>query len=282
MGKKGSEKKKKRSAKKGGKAKPVKQKEMGTDIPKEVLQAQEESERLLSVATANGILRTTSPDEIKPNKQMQVLRVPLTLTHHCQGAPIKSQGTIKKINKTMFIFPGKIKPVLPGEKLGNLVKLNTPNPELHIDFPGRGRLRFRGTIIHPRTKYVQLQYPVGGGSEIKFGGVIGTIVVFPEYEWLGNEEENPERRSLPLPAWLAPPPKAGVALDKDVTTFDSEEDDKEEEKLPRAERPKRTINYKDLMPGVSDEELQNWIAEISESSDDELVFASKQTVAFDG
>ena len=39
---------------------------------------------------------------------------------------------------------------------GSLAQLDTRNPVLYIDFP-EGRLKFQGTIVFPRQKYMTLR-----------------------------------------------------------------------------------------------------------------------------
>jgi len=267
MGKKG-----KRASKK------EKQTELETEIPEELKIELKESERIEGIAKRKGILTNEKPEISK-----QVLRVPKSVTDHCKGAPIKkmSKGRHKQ---AMLIFPGRFEPKKFGDKVGTIAKLNTHNPEFYIDFPKRGRLMFKGTLVYSTNKYITLQYPIGGGSTgVKCPGEVNTIVVFSEYFWLGTEEENPMRKPLPLPSWLAKPPNPEQWGDNTVGVNDEDEDSGEDEKQPtrRSGRSRKVISYKDLMPDDSDEDLQDETIEVSSSSEDELIFSNRQTVEFE-
>lgn len=64
----------------------------------------------------------------------------------CSGQDIYRKGALRR-NKYLLSFPGRLAAVASagGGKLGQLEKLNTANPELHMEFP-QGRLIFHGTV----------------------------------------------------------------------------------------------------------------------------------------
>jgi len=219
-----------------------------------------------------GMLTTTRPEIPE-----EVLRVPRSLYEGCNGAAINNKGKGK--NKVLLVFPMVLKPTSFGQ-LGTLSKLNTLNPELYVDFPKRGRLAYLGTHVYTTNKYVHLSYPIGGGSQVKCGGAVESLIVFADYEWRGTMLENPKQTRLPLPEFLIrAADKAKQGADKVTLTKRRSSSDEESE-----EAGHETISYKDLMPDESDEELQNMIGEIAlsdgSSEDDELVFTKNKKISF--
>jgi len=275
MGKKGTKTKKRT---KSAETKGKKEANATEEVPETERAAWEESDKLQAQAFDEGILSSSRP-EIPP----QVLRVPRSLTENCNGAAITNKGRSRN-RKAMLLFPGKLDPACFGERLGNLVKLNTPNPELHIDFPKRGRLVMKGTLCQPKNKYLSLSYPIGdGGGDMRCNGSVDMFVVFATYEWLGTEAENPSRKPLPLPAFLAKPSMKQSTSDR-VSKEELDEGKMEDESSngkARAKRGRTTVKYKDVMPAESDEELVVEQIDVSSSSEDELIFKARKTVAYD-
>lgn len=69
------------------------------------------------------------------------------------------------------------------------------NPTLDIDFP-TGRLRLRGTYVHPEGKFLSLQPK---GKRIVAQDVFEQIVVFSEHVWLGPADKDPTGSSATVP-----------------------------------------------------------------------------------
>lgn len=219
-----------------------------------------------------GMLTTT-----KPEIPEEVLRVPRSLSEGCNGAAISNRGKGK--NKVLLVFPMILKPTSFGQ-IGTLAKLNTLNPELHVDFPKLGRLAYLGTHVYTTNKYVHLSYPIGGGSQVKCQGSVDSLIVFSDYEWRGTMIENPEQTRLPLPDFLIrEADKAKQAADKVALTKGGTSSDEESEEVGQEK-----ISYKDVMPDESDEELQDMIGDIelsdASSDDDELVFPQSRKISF--
>jgi hypothetical protein len=94
----------------------------------------------------------------------------------CSGQDIYRKGAAgQKKGRYLFSFPGKLAPLTtaPGGKIGQLERLDTLNPVLHMDFP-QGRLTFHGTIasLASTSKLLTLQCnPVAvRGAERQGGG----------------------------------------------------------------------------------------------------------------
>ena len=93
--------------------------------------------------------------------------------------------------------------------LGTLAALDTRNPILYINFP-QGRLKLRGTILCPKTKILCLAPPTGA-SAFQLRGVFDSVVVFPQYDWIGTAQDNPSEQPLDeMPESLFVP-QAGIA-----------------------------------------------------------------------
>ena len=114
---------------------------------------------------------------------------------------------------------------------GSLAQLDSQNPVMYVDFP-QGRLKFLGTIVFPKNKYMLLKF---GQKEVLCEDVFENMVrwinssesinshycrlslccayclqqllcssqiVFPEAHWIGTKENNPTEKPLPMPAEL--------------------------------------------------------------------------------
>ncbi|KAH9323454.1 hypothetical protein KI387_018093, partial [Taxus chinensis] len=84
--------------------------------------------------------------------------------------------------------------------MGELSHLDTKNPVLYVIFP-RGRLKFFGTIMYPKNKYISLHFPRGSGN-IVCEDSFDSLVVFSDVRWIGTKEENPEELQLDFPKEL--------------------------------------------------------------------------------
>ncbi|KAL0055087.1 hypothetical protein WJX82_006875 [Trebouxia sp. C0006] len=91
----------------------------------------------------------------------------------------------------------QIAPAAAG-KLGTLAQLDSQNPVLYVDFP-QGRLKFLGTIIFPKNKYMLLKF---GQKDVLCEDIFDNMIIFPEAHWVGTREENPTEKELPMPAEL--------------------------------------------------------------------------------
>eukprot|EP00891_Asterochloris_glomerata_P006405 jgi/Astpho2/6405/Aster-x0281 len=78
---------------------------------------------------------------------------------------------------------------------GTLAALDSRNPVLYINF-SEGRLKFFGTIVFPKNKYMVLKF---GNKDVLCEDVLENMIVFPEAWWVGTKEANPEEKQLPLP-----------------------------------------------------------------------------------
>lgn len=111
---------------------------------------------------------------------------------------------------------------------GSLAQLDSQNPVMYVDFP-QGRLKFLGTIVFPKNKYMLLKF---GQKDVLCEDIFENMVrrferseashysrlslcsayplqqlrwsqiVFPEAHWVGTKEDNPTEKPLPMPAEL--------------------------------------------------------------------------------
>jgi len=59
------------------------------------------------------------------------------------------------LHSYLLAIPGHLAPVAGGE-IGTIQKLDTPHPELLMSWPGQGKLRLRGSLVHTKAKYLTL------------------------------------------------------------------------------------------------------------------------------
>ncbi|DBA84268.1 TPA: hypothetical protein ACH3X2_006326 [Trebouxia sp. C0005] len=62
-----------------------------------------------------------------------------------------------------------------------------------------GRLKFLGTIVFPKNKYMLLKF---GQKDVLCEDIFENMIIFPEAHWVGTREENPTEKELPMPAEL--------------------------------------------------------------------------------
>lgn len=149
-----------------------------------------ERQRLRKLAFSRKLISQTRSN---PSRPLQPTKAIL----NCDGKDIVKKGQRK--NKYLFSFPCLIAPV-SGGKMGELVHLDTKNPVLYVDFP-QGRLKFFGTIIYPKNKYLTLHFMRGSGNVVCEDS-FDSLVVFSDVWWIGTKEENPEEVQLDFPKEL--------------------------------------------------------------------------------
>eukprot|EP00850_Spirogloea_muscicola_P010694 SM000064S19716 [mRNA] locus=s64:2783:4881:- [translate_table: standard] len=163
-----------------------------------------EGARLRQAAFRHGLLarrRAEPAAPLRPSKA--VLR--------CDGRDVARKGAHRRSSKYLFAFPGRIAPAAAGGgRLGELTCLDSQTPMLYMDFP-QGRLKLLGTIVHPRNKYLTLQFPKGAGN-IACDDIFESLVVFSEAHWVGRKEDNPDERPLDLPLELQDGPPLSTCV----------------------------------------------------------------------
>lgn len=111
------------------------------------------------------------------------------------GKDITKRSSARR-NRYLLVFNCQLAPAAAG-RLGTLARLDTKNPVMYIDFP-EGRLRLSGTLVFPKNKYIVLRL----GKEALCEDILESMIVFSESHWVGNEAENPDERTLPMPESL--------------------------------------------------------------------------------
>eukprot|EP00252_Welwitschia_mirabilis_P008939 TRINITY_DN21206_c0_g1_i1.p1 TRINITY_DN21206_c0_g1~~TRINITY_DN21206_c0_g1_i1.p1 ORF type:complete len:446 (+),score=128.45 TRINITY_DN21206_c0_g1_i1:262-1599(+) len=150
----------------------------------------QEKQRLRKLALRKKIIserKANSSDALKPSRAIL----------NSDGKDIVKKGQRK--SKFLFAFPGLVAPV-SGGKMGDLMHLDTQNPVLYVDFP-QGRMKFFGTIIYPKNKYMILHFFRGSGNVVCEDS-FDSLVVFSDVWWIGTKEENPEELQLEFPKEL--------------------------------------------------------------------------------
>jgi hypothetical protein len=183
----------------------------------------DDASRLRSKAISTGILSSTKPDHypcLRPSRAIV----------ECSGQDIFKRSAHRKA-KYLFAFPGRIEALAGGGTIGQLSKLDTLNPELHITFPDRdgksGVLKLKGTLVPTKNKYLTLQCnPVlaKNSSEGDSGAVIcedvfERMIVFSEAVWVGDLALNPAEIPLSLPATVGAPSSRTAAAVIDGFTY---------------------------------------------------------------
>eukprot|EP01018_Ginkgo_biloba_P011441 Gb_30592 [translate_table: standard] len=150
-----------------------------------------ERQRLRKLAFTSKILSQTRANPRNPLQPSKII-----LKSH--GKDIVKKGQRK--SKYLFAFPCLVAPV-SGGKMGELAQLDTKNPVLYVDFP-QGRMKFFGTIIYPKNKYLALHFMRGSGNVVCEDSFDSTVV-FSDVWWIGKKEENPEELKLEFPKELS-------------------------------------------------------------------------------
>ena len=105
-----------------------------------------------------------------------------------QAASSRSIDVIKKPRaaaakpRYLLLLPGRLAP-MDGGSIGSIERLDTPNPEIYLDFPGKGKLRLRGTLVYPQSKYLTMQ-PTRGGETLVCDEAFDNLIVFSDAQWM--------------------------------------------------------------------------------------------------
>ncbi|KAJ6926198.1 hypothetical protein NC651_010589 [Populus alba x Populus x berolinensis] len=147
-----------------------------------------ERKRLKKLAITNNIVsdaQVKAPYSLNPSK--------IVAKHHGKDIIRKSQ----RKNRFLFSFPGLLAPINGGGKIGELKDLSSKNPVLYLDFP-QGQMKLFGTILHPKNRYLTLQFSRSGKS-VMCEDYFDHMIIFSEAWWIGTKEENPEELKLDFP-----------------------------------------------------------------------------------
>lgn len=147
-----------------------------------------ERKRLKKLAITNNIVsdaQVKAPYSLNPSKTVA--------KHHGKDIIRKSQ----RKNRFLFSFPGLLAPINGGGKIGELKDLSSKNPVLYLDFP-QGQMKLFGTILHPKNRYLTLQFS-RSGKNVMCEDYFDHMIIFSEAWWIGTKEENPEELKLDFP-----------------------------------------------------------------------------------
>ncbi|GLI61961.1 hypothetical protein VaNZ11_004524, partial [Volvox africanus] len=151
---------------------------------------QKECDRLKEQALDTGVLT----DEVG----RVTIQLPLSKALvRANGKDIVKKSSTRK-NRYLVVVNALLAPATAG-RMGTLTRLDTRNPVMYLDFP-EGRLKFFGTLVFPRAKYMALR--VGVASSAMAEDVFENLLVFSEAWWIGTAEENPEEKEMPMPSHL--------------------------------------------------------------------------------
>mmetsp|Transcript_51247 Transcript_51247/g.163854 ORF Transcript_51247/g.163854 Transcript_51247/m.163854 type:complete len:453 (+) Transcript_51247:80-1438(+) len=179
-----------------------------TEAPRAETAGDAEGKRIKELALKKGVIsraRRVCNDIAAPSKALV----------NAHGKDIVKRNSTRK-GRFMVLFPGKLAPAAAGN-LGSLAKLDTRNPTMYMDFP-EGRLKFFGTIVYPKNKYMTLSFQP---KNIVCEDVFDSMIVFSRYAWVGTVEENPEEIELPMPSSLKTPKHTGVSFLQGASAPDS-------------------------------------------------------------
>ncbi|KAL3158074.1 hypothetical protein ABBQ32_011680 [Trebouxia sp. C0010 RCD-2024] len=150
------------------------------------------SQRLQAAAKSHGVLtgarRVTSQELPTPKLLLKA-----------DGKDLVKKSSQRK-GRYLLNICAQIAPAAAG-RLGSLAQLDSQNPVMYVDFP-QGRLKFLGTIVFPKNKYMLLKF---GQKDVLCEDIFENMIVFPEAHWIGTAEENPTEKELPMPAELQVP-----------------------------------------------------------------------------
>ncbi len=113
------------------------------------------------------------------------------------GADILKKNT-RRHPKYLLIFPGHFAPS-PGAQVGKLRALDSRTPTLDVTLSDSGVLRFQGALVFPRNALLTVR---GGRGKVTVEDVFETLLVFPEWAWIGDPEGNPGAVPVPFPSDL--------------------------------------------------------------------------------
>jgi len=72
---------------------------------------------------------------------------------------VRNKGSSGK-KKYLMMLPGRFAPV-DGGTIGTIEKLDTANPELLLNWPGKGKLQLSGSLLRPKARYLTMRLSKG-------------------------------------------------------------------------------------------------------------------------
>lgn len=180
---------------------------------------------------------------------------------------IIKKGSGRK-GRYLCVFGDRLKCVAGG-KIGVLAKLDSKNPVMYVDF-GDGRLKFQGTLLFPKNKYISLRV---GTKDVICEDIFECVIVFSDANWVGSKEENPTEKPLPFPRNL---------LDRRIHEIKEEDPDMSPKKKRKtkddeestdigteggSQRPQRSARAKQVK--YNDEDDDDGVIDLGADSDSE-------------
>jgi len=124
---------------------------------------------------------TTSGVDSQPdNHGVEIVRKQIVQAH---GKDIIKKGSLRK-GRVLVVFGDEIRPK-KGGTLGVLKNLDTKHPCMDMDFP-EGVLRFHGTMVFPKNKYVSLKL---GNKEVFCEDIFESVILFSKIEWINGGKD---------------------------------------------------------------------------------------------
>ena len=120
----------------------------------------------------------------------------------CDGADLYKASRSRR-GRFLFRLPGNLSPLAGGGRLGTLENMASGEPTMYIEFP-EGRLKLRGKLTYPRNRYLSLSIDAKA-KKLMCNDAFDVVVDFDSAEWVGLPADNPEERSLPVPASVVQP-----------------------------------------------------------------------------
>ena len=120
----------------------------------------------------------------------------------CDGADLYKASRSRR-GRFLFRLPGNLSPLAGGGRLGTLENMASGEPIMYIEFP-EGRLKLRGKLTYPRNRYLSLSIDAKG-KKLMCNDAFDVVVDFDSVGWVGLPADNPEERSLPVPASVVQP-----------------------------------------------------------------------------
>ena len=127
---------------------------------------------------------------------------------------VRNKGVAGK-KKYLMMLPGRFAPV-DGGTIGTIEKLDTANPELLLNWPGKGKLQLSGSLLRPKARYLTMRLSKGKvcgpwarclsptptptatssrtprAPQMLTEDVFDSMVVFPKAQWLQSSTEEAE------------------------------------------------------------------------------------------
>jgi len=161
----------------GGK---VKQKPLPPRAPPADTEANKESAQLLVAAERANLVRADRYPGYEYAKLHASKDLRQAASTHSLDVVKKPQSAARK-PRYLLLLPGKFAPLDGNAAIGSIERLDTPNPEIYLDWPGKGKLRLRGTLLYPKNRYLALA-PTKG--ELVCDEAFDNILVFSQAEWV--------------------------------------------------------------------------------------------------